>query len=444
MISHPTKLVIALGVAGLAVLGGAWIWSRPELPPPVPDAPPEYVVVPAAPARDALPAWQAAAKFLRLPPREDKGALWLALAEAKALPAAGAALAASNQPALDALHEANRRPELQLLPPGHDVKTPMPSFVGLQDLARVGAADVRRRLAAGDHAGAFGRAADVLALGRRLRHAPPLGVMFPLVGVVIEDQVLAAFRQDAAKVLAAPTSALAAFARDLEALDRIEQPLEASMIGERDLLLRTLRKGLDMNDRIDRETAKTFGVSRFADVTIAVVKNRFDRQIALMRAGDHGGVRAEAREAREAGQDDTFKLALGRVLHRDATLGVVMASVSVPSFAGYGEKAAIAEGRADALRVWLAAERYRRDQGRPPASLAALVPRWLRAAPPDPFAPARPMGYRAGTLWSVALDRRDDGGSPALPLVPASGERVDGARRQGAGDFVFLTPAGPR
>lgn len=367
--------------------------------------------------------------------------LWLKLAEARTLPPEGAALAAANGAALDRMRSARRKPDLRLMPPRHTVKSPLPSFAGLQDLARVGAADVRRHLAEGDHAGAFARAVDVYTLGRRLRHAPPGSMATPLIGIVIDEQIHAALRADAVKVLAAPTPELAAFLKDLNALDALERPVEDALRGERDALVRTMRAGFDPKDKIDRETAAELGTTKFAAATVDVVKNAFDRQIALVRARDLMGADAEIQAW---GVGNPLKRAVGGLLHRDLTYGLTMAAV-VPSYGAYAEKLLIAEGRSDALRVWLAREFHRRAASGPPKTIATLVPRWLPAAPLDPFAPGRPLAYRDGSLWSVALDRRDGGGKPEMPLVTrGEKDRVKGVRRVLDGDFVFLTAAGPR
>ena len=63
----------------------------------------------------------------------------------------------------------------------------------------------------------------------------------------------------------------------------------------------------------------------------------------------------------------------------------------------------------------IAIERYRRDHGgAPPPSLQALVPHYLAAVPDDPFSgrpPTLKMGAADYVLYSVDVDRRDDGGT---------------------------------
>ncbi len=61
----------------------------------------------------------------------------------------------------------------------------------------------------------------------------------------------------------------------------------------------------------------------------------------------------------------------------------------------------------------VAAERYRRAQGRWPASLADLIPAQLREVPADPYDGA-PLRYRrlddGVVIYSVGPDGKDDGG----------------------------------
>ena len=70
------------------------------------------------------------------------------------------------------------------------------------------------------------------------------------------------------------------------------------------------------------------------------------------------------------------------------------------------------------IMVELALRCYRSDQGQPPSSLNELVPKYLQTLPYDPFASGPlPLMYRSnGTNWvlySVGVDRKDDGGQPA-------------------------------
>ncbi len=74
--------------------------------------------------------------------------------------------------------------------------------------------------------------------------------------------------------------------------------------------------------------------------------------------------------------------------------------------------------RCESARVALAALRYKAKHGRLPGALAALVPDFLKAVPPDPF-DGKPLRYRADaaglTVYSVGENLKDDGGVTQQP-----------------------------
>jgi hypothetical protein len=86
------------------------------------------------------------------------------------------------------------------------------------------------------------------------------------------------------------------------------------------------------------------------------------------------------------------------------------------------------------LTVALALQAYRRERGVYPATLAELVPGYLKRIPDDPFAGKGSLQYRrAGKkylLYSVGPDARDDGGR-AVRLRPG-----DSLSKQSLGDIV--------
>jgi hypothetical protein len=74
--------------------------------------------------------------------------------------------------------------------------------------------------------------------------------------------------------------------------------------------------------------------------------------------------------------------------------------------------------------VALAAERFRRDRGLWPGSLAELVPAYLGAMPRDPF-DGLPLRFRRTAdglvIYSIGPDGTDDGGNLTRTLPPANG-----------------------
>ena len=84
----------------------------------------------------------------------------------------------------------------------------------------------------------------------------------------------------------------------------------------------------------------------------------------------------------------------------------------------------------------MACNRFERNQGRWPETLAELVPEYLADVPRDPFDGA-PFRYSAekGLVWAVGQNLTDDGGSTQVPC--SSKEYVAGRDRRRAEDFVF-------
>ncbi|HLK58107.1 MAG TPA: hypothetical protein VKU00_16185 [Chthonomonadaceae bacterium] len=93
-----------------------------------------------------------------------------------------------------------------------------------------------------------------------------------------------------------------------------------------------------------------------------------------------------------------------------------------------------AEAAETILQVETALYRYKADRGRFPATLAELIPTYLKAVPDDPFAssPAAPLHYqvkdsgRSFLLYSIGSDLKDDGGRPKLRSSTNGGDIVAG------------------
>ena len=72
------------------------------------------------------------------------------------------------------------------------------------------------------------------------------------------------------------------------------------------------------------------------------------------------------------------------------------------------------------LRISVALARYQLDHGRDPARLEDLVPKYLPAIPTCPLT-GTPLRYRAGKVWSIGINGKDEGG-----VDPESGAVDDG------------------
>ena len=86
-----------------------------------------------------------------------------------------------------------------------------------------------------------------------------------------------------------------------------------------------------------------------------------------------------------------------------------------------------------AAETCLAAEQFRRVNGRAPTTLEELVPKFLSAVPLDPFESSRPLSYDAerGVIWTVGSDGDYNGQmrtSKQILLGARYARRLDGGR----------------
>lgn len=100
------------------------------------------------------------------------------------------------------------------------------------------------------------------------------------------------------------------------------------------------------------------------------------------------------------------------------------------------EKKCRAESLLAGAKLVVACNRFARDKGRWPETLAQLVPEYLGEVPRDPFDGA-PFRYSAekGLVWSVGQNLTDEGGSTQVP--GSNKEYVASRDRRRAEDFVF-------
>ncbi len=110
------------------------------------------------------------------------------------------------------------------------------------------------------------------------------------------------------------------------------------------------------------------------------------------------------------------------------------------------ERHDLAAARLRLLLVEIALRCYQADQGKPAENLQALVPKYLKQVPLDPFS-NQPLVYHIAktnwTLYSVGPDRKDDGGQP-LGKVAANSTSIglnnNGGATQTIGDLFFDSP----
>jgi hypothetical protein len=103
------------------------------------------------------------------------------------------------------------------------------------------------------------------------------------------------------------------------------------------------------------------------------------------------------------------------------------------------------------LMVLLAVERYRREKGAWPATLADLTPKLLKAVPLDPY-DGKPIRYKkladGVIVYSVGPDGKDDGGilnrdNPIKPGTDLGLQLWDVPQRRQPAKVIPKAPAGP-
>ena len=95
----------------------------------------------------------------------------------------------------------------------------------------------------------------------------------------------------------------------------------------------------------------------------------------------------------------------------------------LPSVNALSDRNALLCAASRASLTAVAVERFRKANGRVPSDLAALVPEYLKEIPSDPF-DGLPMRYKPNesgyVVYSVGMDKKDNGGAPANSKTPAS------------------------
>ncbi|HWD20589.1 MAG TPA: hypothetical protein VHB20_15080 [Verrucomicrobiae bacterium] len=94
-------------------------------------------------------------------------------------------------------------------------------------------------------------------------------------------------------------------------------------------------------------------------------------------------------------------------------------AASAPTITRFVQKAFRAQTMSEMMTAGIALERFRRQTGKYPKSLAELVPRYLKRVPKD-YMDGGELRYRLRTdgtllLYSVGSDGKDDGGNPLPP-----------------------------
>jgi hypothetical protein len=130
-------------------------------------------------------------------------------------------------------------------------------------------------------------------------------------------------------------------------------------------------------------------------------------------------------------------------LLRPNAVGRVIAGLTVPCLNAVIEAKSRTEGVLAATRLVVACRRYEIDHGELPATLGALVPKYLEAVPRDPY-DGKPFRYDRdrSLVYSVGKDLVDSGGSDELPAGKApEDEETDRWEAKDAVFFIHGRPA---
>jgi hypothetical protein len=339
--------------------------------------------------------------------------------------------------------EATRRPHYfnplipELSKNGSDglVSARLPSVQGCRELAFALAARAMLHAGQGKPDDAWH---DLLACHRLARLVAQGGTLIEgLVGVATDA---VASRADLAFLAGSRLTAkqIRACLSDLEKLTRF--PLVADKIdaGERFLMLDNMqqigRQGAGFMKRMGGASGQSLGApvpgmeaalkNLDWDPALRLANRWYDRLSAALRLKD--------RVTREKASSNLYKEVLAlqdsipkavAVLHdppaKDAAkakgraVGTILVSLLLPRWDKVQQAADRAEQTQANLRLAFALALYRAENGRYPAKLAALAPKYLAAVPSDLFS-GKPLIYRPSEkgylLYSVGPNGKDDGG----------------------------------
>lgn len=427
-------VVLAVAVGGLAVFIG--LAGRDE-PPPADDA--EFAVArpDVAPEDNAFTYFLAATNLLVETTNAPLVADFLAGrapdgAELRALVASNAACLAQVQRGIE--RAVCRMPELE------SFDTQFPYLSAWLKIGKLLAVRSRQARLDGRWAEA---AADALAAARLdglvLDNAESL--IHYLVGVAIAgegfEQILAlaadpAVPADDLRTLAGELDKLgpydAGLARALKAEARLAADLVAGFASGRNDWLDVMAFGNGERDGRQRLLAAVMRSPYFfrPQATLRAVRETYRREIR-----DVSLPYAQA----DLADEPMFGQSAAELL-RPNSVGKFFRRNVVSPFHLILEKKCRAESLLAGAQLAVACNRFQREKGRGPETLAELVPDYLGAVPRDPFVGA-PFRYSAerGLVWAVGKNLTDEGGSTQ---VPGKDKPYDAGRdRWRAEDFVF-------
>ncbi|HPT16995.1 MAG TPA: hypothetical protein PK388_06905 [Kiritimatiellia bacterium] len=299
--------------------------------------------------------------------------------------------------------------------------------------------EARSRLARLD--GRFEDSADDLAMGLRfgdLVQKDASCLITYLVGVAIFSSS-AESAMEMARDPAAPAEALARLAAELETMGRFDGGLIEALKAEH----RTTCNIVDgFQNRLGEVIPVGFSdlkdgkrlLARMQRYPYCFQPNRTKQKIAeAHRRLIANATRIYADMEPDEGEDDE----LDRLdFLRPNVFGKYLISIIVPGLDKTLEVKCRTDGILAGAKLTVACNRFARDKGRFPETLAELVPEYLGEVPRDPYDGA-PFRYSADKelAWAVGTNLTDEGGSMRVPGVEDA--FAANRNRHKAEDFVF-------
>ena len=323
-----------------------------------------------------------------------------------------------------------------LPPPVETIETPVLYVNPWLHMMRI--LDARSRLEWLD--GRFAEAADDLAVGMRfgdLVQKDASCLITYLVGEAIFS-MSAESVMELARDPAAPTEALEQLSEKLETIGPFDGGLIEALKAEHRMAINVVdRLGAERDQRTMAATLG-FKTNRWATWLLAIPYSFKPNRTKQELAADHrhwiansSRIYAEMdRDGSDPEEPGRFSLLLPNVV------GKHLFTILMPSWEKLLETKCRTDGILAGAKLTVACNRFARDKGRWPETLAELVPDFLSEVPRDPFAGA-PFRYSAenGLVWAVGTNLTDEGGSMRVPGV----DKADGMNRNRhkAEDFVF-------
>ena len=320
-----------------------------------------------------------------------------------------------------------------LTPPVETIGTPTPYVNPWLHMMRI--LEARSRLARLD--GRFAEAADDLAVGLRfgnLIQKDASSLITYLVGVAIFSSS-AESALELARDPAAPPETLAQLAAELERAGPFDGGLREALKAEHRVTVNVVD---DLCAKRDQMAATLgFKTNRWATWFLTTSYSFKPNQTKRDMAAGHRIMIADAgRIYADMERYDVAEKEGGRWAELlPNAIGDYLCMLLMPS-----EKILETRCRTDGVlagaKLVVACNRFARDKGRFPETLAELVPEYLSEVPRDPY-DGEPFRYAAekGLVWAVGKNLTDEGGSMR---GPGAEEAVAASRnRHKAEDFVF-------